>query len=568
MAPLSPERQGQLAHLAAQAWYLAGECWDHPVVTDNRVWYLGRSARLNDLVFQQDKPPSGPPGYTLTLGELPSWCWEDLASLTGVRIFRKTQIGFMQTRFDILDLDTLDAFEIKPDSPDQIKLGSDDLGIRIKGFNAITEETKEDADRDLDRGARLAKEGWRAKQARRGTRWPRQPVVLPIGPRTWVQVRLEGGTGVLAWKIIEHRVRPEADQPLLENLDELRLFLRDMVQHSQEVLTARAVVLLADVVGSALLTEVTIETSTVAAEAAELEGGPVAAKVAQETIERVAARIMLELAERARVPEPPPEPIKPPFPLGPAVLPVPLPPSLPKGGPGTPQPPVGVFGPAGPMSLQDWFRQLGEAAKGLAEALRVVGDALLQFLDWLGAMYAFPFFGLPEGVVARWLHPQPFFQATRGLKVEEPPAPSLLLAPRQPRPPARRPPRAQPESGGTAPTDEELAAAEDIDRLRALAPYIAAAVPYSAPLNTDTYYLQVDIWSALLAGLASSFGSSAAVLELFGQAGANLDDPFTASQVASEIARRPTAMVAWSVLDWLLFESDDAMADMLAKRAQ
>jgi Transposase, Mutator family len=178
----------------------------------------------------------------------------------------------------------------------------------------------------------------------------------------------------------------QSEQPLLENLDELRVFLRDMVQHSQEMLTARFAVLLADVAISTLTAEVTIETSGVAAEAAELDGGAVAAKIAQETIERTAARIMEIIEKRIergplldpRLRKIPPWP--PPLALPPAP-PVLSPPSLPQGGPGTPQPPVGMFGPAGPMSLQDWFRELGMTAKGLAEALRVVGDALIEFLD-------------------------------------------------------------------------------------------------------------------------------------------------------------------------------------------
>jgi hypothetical protein len=284
---LIPTREGQLAHLATQACYLALHCWDHPVVTDNRLWYQGRSATISQLVL--DAAGKTAPGSTLRLSDVPSYCWNDLAALGAIRIARPQEIGFKKTRFDILDLQSMDAFEIKPDTEQWIREGQADLDVRIGMFNAVA-QMSQGARPDI--AAALALEGWRAKLAHPGTNWPREPVILPIGLTTWIQVRLVPGTGVLAWKKIKARRRRRPRQPTLEDIDDLREHLQNAVQHSQNVLAARLLVGLAEVVAATAVSAVALRLLTVVE-----VGEPVvdAARLAQ------AERTLEQLARATRI---------------------------------------------------------------------------------------------------------------------------------------------------------------------------------------------------------------------------------------------------------------------------
>lgn len=557
-----PTRLGQIAHLATQAWYLARNCWDHPVLADNRVWYQGRSASLYTLV--RGGGGSGPIRLRLRLDDLDARNRQDLEIIYTLRIARPGD--FTRTRFDLLDLKTFEGYEIKPDNVREIRNGRRDLDDRLRMLNA---DSRAPIPPGIRQQVRL--EGWKPKTWRAGRRWPVRGVEVPLGLKTVARVRLVSGNpgGVLAWRRLKPR-RRRPRQQRLTSVRQLRAYIARTLQTAPEVSTARLLVGLGEAVGAYALGRGILSRAAVATDSAVVEAEQDAARA---ILRQRAASIRRVAGPGTRPP----------------IVPSPW------------QPPPGTGGPQLPGgAARSLVAPMGGAIGGIAEALRqlagelgdnelledlaTIGEALERFYDLETValdLLLFPVTGIEENTALGFLHPEAFFQATRNLLVTErgvtPPTPPGDRTPRAGRSDAstrgapvtdpRRRSSGYPESGGTPPTQEELQLERDVQRMREVAELVVALAPYGAPLNTDPFAFQAGIWARLLGSLVEALGSADAVLELFGLSAVDLNDPAGQALLAEAIARDPAAMTGWAVLDWLLFEDDYVFDDMLASTA-
>jgi hypothetical protein len=554
-----PTRLGQIAHLAAQAWYLARNSGDHPVLADNRVWYQGRSASLYTLV-RDPAAGGGPLRLRLTLAQIPTEYHWDLALIYDLRMARPGDVT--RTRFDLLDLKYGEGFEIKPDNPRQIRAGKADLSFRLEMLNAESMAPPPSGMR-----AALQQERWSPTNWKPGSagHWNKTGVYIPIGIKRWAVVRfVPSHPGVLAWRIVRSQ-RRRTRQPRIASLRQMRTYVAAHLQTAPPVTIARLMVGLAEAAAVAVVGRQVVARANAAVSETVGQGERAAAR---EILERVAdtARRAPGRAGRGQG-------------GGGGTRGVPPAWRLPPGGPGGwPRPPAGGGMMALPLAhgMTDYLAELaGDAADGLGSVLAAVGEAIEWFdeLEELAVdLLLFPLEGIDEETALVFMHREPFFGATRHLGVEtrerQVPTPRLQGdAGDGGRRPDRRRKRAAATGvlpGGTPATEEEQALEEDMERMRGVAELVAAMAPYAAPLNSDPYYFQVDIWRTLLGSLVEALGSADAVFELFGLAPADPDDAVAHAILAEAFARDPDTITAWAVFDWLLFEEEEVFEDMLA----
>ena len=184
--------RGSSVHLAVQGAYLFDRVWDVPVLCEDVVWYQGQRSGTFPLVQMMLNDFRGTPQARLraegVLKVLPDQYWPDLEVLrnAGIRISRNRR-RLTTSRFDIVDLGSREAWEIKPNNRRAIDEGRDELAERITMFNSEI-ETSADHDKKTDYPRRDLY-GWKPRKLRPGVSWkpPREDIY--VGLRTYVRVR-------------------------------------------------------------------------------------------------------------------------------------------------------------------------------------------------------------------------------------------------------------------------------------------------------------------------------------------------------------------------------------------
>jgi hypothetical protein len=184
--------RGSSVHLAVQGAYLFDRVWHVPVVCEDVVWFKGQRSGTAALTEMMGQDRKGTPASRLRakglLAALPDPYWPDVEVLreAGIRISANRR-RLTTSRFDVVDLGSREAWEIKPNNPQAIQDGRRQLAERIQMFNAVTNAVKELDDRT---GAvRRDAYGWTARPLRPGVSWAPPADDIYVGLRTYVRIK-------------------------------------------------------------------------------------------------------------------------------------------------------------------------------------------------------------------------------------------------------------------------------------------------------------------------------------------------------------------------------------------
>jgi hypothetical protein len=184
--------RGSSVHLAVQGAYLFDRVWHVPVVCEDVVWFKGQRSGTFALTEMMGQDRKGTPASRLRakglLSVLPDPYWPDIEVLreAGVRISANRR-RLTTSRYDIVDLGSREAWEIKPNNPKAIEDGRRQLAERLEMFKAATKSTKELDERT---GAvRRDEYGWKARPLRAGVSWAPPTDDIYVGLRTYVRIK-------------------------------------------------------------------------------------------------------------------------------------------------------------------------------------------------------------------------------------------------------------------------------------------------------------------------------------------------------------------------------------------
>ena len=217
--------RGILAHLVIQGAYIVTH-FGHPIICERRVWYPLRSAdgtsapefsqTIRDLLSAIRQFIDGASGGGPGLRELVDKDFD-----FSLYVLDQTTRGPGRSilRFDILDLATREAYEIKSGNPTEIEEGRIYLKDAIKRYNNLAALVKKS-------------KGYSVQQIRPGLWNP--PKRLPTGIKSWIEVRrAEPG-------LIVYKPRPKDEDD--DTIEELRSLIAQQKVINTIMITLGAIV--------------------------------------------------------------------------------------------------------------------------------------------------------------------------------------------------------------------------------------------------------------------------------------------------------------------------------------